>query len=80
MPAIVDHDGPEGGPYALFESGAILLYLAVKTGILWPPTMKLCYHMLQWLMFQMGGVGPMFGQNGYFQRYCPEDVPLAKTR
>jgi len=80
VPAIVDHDGPEGTSYALFESGAILLYLAEKTGILWPPTMKLRYDMLQWLMFQMGGVGPMFGQNGYFQGYCPEDVPLAKAR
>jgi len=80
VPAIVDHDGPDGGPYALFESGAILLYLAEKTGKLWPRSMTARYDMMQWLMFQMGGVGPMFGQNGYFQGYCPEDVPLAKAR
>ena len=80
VPAIVDHDGPAGEPYALFESGAILLYLAEKTGILWPQTMTARYDMTQWLMFQLGGVGPMFGQNGYFQGYCPEDVPFAKLR
>lgn len=80
VPAIVDHDGPAGRPYALFESGAILLYLAEKTGILWPTDPERRYDMLQWLMFQMAGVGPMFGQNGYFQGYCPEDVPLAKAR
>ncbi len=80
VPAVVDHDGPGGTSYALFESGAILLYLAEKTGILWPSERKQRYDMLQWLMFQMGGVGPMFGQNGYFQGYCPEDVPLAKNR
>ena len=80
VPAIVDHEGPNGVAYSVFESGAILLYLAEKTGILWPATHKRRYDMLQWLMFQMGGVGPMFGQNGYFQGYCPEDVPLAKTR
>ena len=80
IPAIVDTDGPEGQPYAIFESGAILLYLAEKTGKLWPQDMKSRYDVTQWLMFQMGNVGPMFGQNGYFQGYCPEDVPLAKER
>ncbi len=80
IPAIVDTDGPEGKPYSVFESGAILLYLAEKTGVLWPENMKSRYDVMQWLMFQMGNVGPMFGQNGYFQGYCPEDVPLAKER
>ena len=80
IPAIVDTEGPDGEPYAVFESGAILMYLAEKTGKLWPTDMAERYHVLQWLMFQMGNVGPMFGQNGYFQGYCPEDVPLAKER
>jgi GST-like protein len=80
IPAIVDTDGPGGKPYTVFESGAILMYLAEKTGRLWPPDMARRYDVLQWLMFQMGNVGPMFGQNGYFQGYCPEDVPLAKER
>jgi GST-like protein len=80
IPAIVDTDGPRGESYAVFESGAILMYLAEKTGKLWPQDTVERYDMLQWLMFQMGNVGPMFGQNGYFQGYCPEDVPLAKER
>ena len=80
IPAIIDTDGPEGKPYSVFESGAILLYLAEKTGKLWPGDMKSRYDVMQWLMFQMGNVGPMFGQNGYFQGYCPEDVPLARER
>jgi GST-like protein len=80
IPAIVDTDGPHGEPYAIFESGAILLYLAEKTGRLWPTDIIKRYDAIQWLMFQMGNVGPMFGQNGYFQGYCPEDVPLARER
>jgi len=80
IPAIIDTDGPEGKSYTIFESGAILLYLAEKTGKLWPGDMKSRYDVMQWLMFQMGNVGPMFGQNGYFQGYCPEDVPLARER
>jgi len=80
IPAIIDTDGPEGKPYRIFESGAILLYLAEKTGRLWSEDLKSRYEVMQWLMFQMGNVGPMFGQNGYFQGYCPEDVPLAKER
>jgi GST-like protein len=80
IPAIHDTQGPQGAPYALFESGAILMYLAEKTGTLWPADMRERYDTIQWLMFQMGNVGPMFGQNGYFQGYCPEDVPLARER
>jgi GSH-dependent disulfide-bond oxidoreductase len=80
IPAIVDTDGPQGEPYTVFESGAILMYLAEKTGKLWPQDTVARYDVIQWLMFQMGNVGPMFGQNGYFQGYCPEDVPLAKER
>ena len=80
IPAIVDTDGPQGEPYTVFESGAILMYLAEKTDKLWPQDTVARYDVIQWLMFQMGNVGPMFGQNGYFQGYCPEDVPLAKER
>jgi GST-like protein len=80
VPAIVDLDGPQGEPFKVFESGAILMYLAEKSGMLWPIDMAERYEAIQWLMFQMGNVGPMFGQNGYFQGYCPEDVPLAKER
>ena len=66
MPAIVDHDGPDGGPYALFESGAILMYLAEKTGRFMPSAVAGRYRVIQWLMFQMGDLGPMFGQAGHF--------------
>jgi GST-like protein len=80
VPAIVDLDGPQGKPFKVFESGAILMYLAEKSGMLWPCDTAERYEAIQWLMFQMGNVGPMFGQNGYFQGYCPEEVPLAKER
>jgi GST-like protein len=80
VPAIVDTDGPHDQPYAIFESGSILMYLAEKTGKLWSLDMKERYDVLQWLMFQMGNVGPMFGQNGYFQGYAAESVPHAKNR
>jgi GSH-dependent disulfide-bond oxidoreductase len=80
IPAIVDTQGPGGRPYAVFESGAILMYLAEKTGQFWPADPAERYEVIQWLMFQMANVGPMFGQNGFFQGYCPEDVPLAKER
>jgi GSH-dependent disulfide-bond oxidoreductase len=80
IPAIVDHDGPGGNPYALFESGAILLYLAWKTGKLFPRDTGDQFQVLQWLMFQMGGVGPMFGQTHHFLRAAPEPVPYAIER
>ncbi|MFN3231153.1 MAG: glutathione S-transferase N-terminal domain-containing protein [Alphaproteobacteria bacterium] len=80
IPAIVDQDGPDGAPYALFESGAILIYLAEKTGILWPQEPTERYDVLQWLFFQNANVGPMFGQCGHFQGYAPEPVPYAIER
>ncbi|HZH03515.1 MAG TPA: glutathione S-transferase N-terminal domain-containing protein [Myxococcaceae bacterium] len=80
IPAIVDPDGPEGKPLTLFESGAILIYLAEKTGRLLPKSATARYHALQWLMFQMGGVGPMFGQLNHFAKYAKEKVPYAIER
>jgi GST-like protein len=80
IPAIVDQDGPEGKPYSLFESGAILLYLARKTGQLLPRSAADQFRALQWLMFQMGGVGPMFGQVHHFVRAAPQPVPYAIER
>ena len=80
IPAIVDPDGPGGQPLALFESGAILIYLAEKTGRLIPADPRARYVCLQWLMFQMGGVGPMFGQRNHFHEYAPEKIPYAMQR
>ncbi len=80
MPAIVDRDGPGGKPYSLFESGAILMYLAEKTGKLMPSETRARYDVIQWLMFQMGGVGPMLGQVHHFRAYAPEQVPYAINR
>ena len=80
IPAIVDREGPEGKPYALFESGAILLYLAEKTGKLLPKAVAPRYQAVQWLMFQMGGVGPIFGQVHHFLRAAKEQVPYAIER
>ena len=81
IPAIVDHEPPwGGGPYSLFESGAILIYLADKTGKLIPPGAKGRYDCLQWLMFQMGGLGPMLGQAHHFRRFAPEQLPYAIKR
>jgi GST-like protein len=80
MPAIVDPDGPDGAPLALFESGAILLYLAEKTGRFLPAEPRGRWDVVQWLMFQMANVGPMFGQAGHFTRYAPEKIPYAIER
>jgi len=80
IPAIVDEDGPGGGPFALAESGAILLYLADKTGRLMPTDKREWYRVMQWLMTQMGHYGPMLGQYNHFFTYAPEDVPYAKER
>ncbi len=80
MPAIVDHKGPGGKPLALFESGAILIYLGEKTGKFLPTEPHAKYMTIQWVMFQMGGVGPMFGQRGHFMRAAPEKIPYAIDR
>jgi len=80
IPAIVDSDGPDGRPYAMMESGAILLYLAGKTGKFLPQSVRGKYDAMQWLMFQMGGVGPMFGQVHHFLRSAKEMVPYAIER
>jgi GST-like protein len=80
IPAIVDPDGPDGAPISLFESGAILIYLAAKTGRLMPESVRGKYEVLQWLMFQMGSVGPMLGQAHHFRLYAPEKLPYAIDR
>ena len=80
IPAIVDSDGPGGKPYSLFESGAILMYLAEKTGQFMPKDMAGKYKVVQWLMFQMGGVGPMLGQTHHFRQYAPEKIEYAINR
>ena len=80
IPAIVDPDGPDGRPISVFESGAILLYLAAKTGRFLPQDLRGKYATLEWLMFQMGSVGPMLGQAHHFRLYAPEKLPYAIDR
>ena len=80
MPAMVDTAGPGGRPISLFESGAILIYLASKTGCFLPEDLRDRWSTLQWLMFQMGGVGPMLGQAHHFLGYAPEKIPYAMNR
>jgi GST-like protein len=81
MPAMVDHDPPGGGnPVSVFETGAILLYLADKTGRFIPADLRGRTRVIAWLMWQMGGIGPMFGQDGHFKLYSPEKIPYAIAR
>jgi GST-like protein len=80
IPAIVDRDGPGGRPFAVFESGAILQYLAEKSGRLMPKDTRRRYEVLQWLAFQVANVGPMFGQCGHFLGYAPKKIPYAIDR
>jgi GST-like protein len=80
IPAMVDPQGPDGKPISLFESGAILVYLAGKTGRFLPGTDREKYEVLQWLMFQMGGLGPMLGQAHHFRMYAPEKIDYAINR
>jgi GST-like protein len=75
IPAILDPQGPGGKPLALFESGAILIYLADKSGMFIAPDPAARYQAIQWLMFQMGGIGPMFGQLGFFHKFAGKDFP-----
>ena len=80
VPAIVDPDGPDGRPISIFESGAILVYLAAKTGRFLPADLRGRYETLEWLMFQMASVGPMLGQAHHFRMYAPEKIPYAIDR
>jgi GST-like protein len=80
VPAIVDPEGPDGEPISVFESGAILIYLAEKVGRFLPPSPRGRYEALQWLMFQVGSVGPMLGQAHHFRGYAPEQIPYAIDR
>ena len=80
IPAIVDPDGPDGQPISVFETGAILIYLANKTGQLMPTGARQQVDVMQWLMFQMGGVGPMMGQAHHFRRFAPEKIGYAIDR
>jgi GST-like protein len=80
IPAIVDSDGPDGKPISMFESGAILIYLAAKTGKFMPSDVRGKYVVLEWLMFQMGSIGPMLGQAHHFRLYAPEKIEYAVNR
>ena len=80
IPALVDSEGPDGKPISLFESGAILVYLAAKTGKFMPKGDRAKFEVLQWLMFQMGGVGPMLGQAHHFRIYAPEKIEYGINR
>ena len=80
IPAIVDQDGPDGQPISVFESGAILLYLAEKTGKFYATDIREKTRINEWLMWQMGGLGPMLGQNHHFVKYAPEEIPYAQSR
>ena len=80
IPTIVDTDGPDGAPYTVIESGAILMYLAEKTGKFMPSETAARFEVIQWLMFQMGGIGPIFGQVHHFKRAAKEQVPYALER
>lgn len=80
IPSIIDSDGPDEKPYTVIESGAILMYLAEKTGQFMPTDMAARYDVIQWLMFQMGGIGPIFGQVHHFKRAAKEQVPYAINR
>ncbi len=80
MPAIVDLEGPDGQPISVFASGAILVYLAEKTGMFYPSTPRERYLVLQWLMFQIAHVGPMLGQAHHFRQYAPEEIRYAVER
>jgi GST-like protein len=80
IPAIVDSETPDGKPLSIFESGAILLYLAEKTGKFLPTDFRGRAEVIQWLMFQMGGIGPMLGQAHHFRGYAPEPIPYAIDR
>lgn len=80
MPAIVDHEGPDGKPMALAESGAILFYLASKTGRFLPEDIRKRWQVMQWVMFQMAHIGPMLGQAHHFLQYAPERIEYAMNR
>jgi GSH-dependent disulfide-bond oxidoreductase len=80
VPAIIDPEGPDGAPISVFESGSILIYLSEKTDKFLPGSPRERYEVLQWLMFQMGHVGPMLGQAHHFRKYAPEKVPYAIDR
>ncbi len=80
IPAILDPNGPDGKPIALFESGAILIYLAEKTGKFMPQDAAGRYETMQWIMFQMGGIGPMFGQLGFFHKFAGKDFEDKRPR